>query len=275
MYPQSITVSGLCACGCGLSANDPVRPTLHLYHTLPTQRAATRMACRICARVYYVYRSVVASGKLKVCSLECATQERKGWQVMCRCCGVPIWRCKNAPKEPWNKGTMRRDGPIAEWPAAQIIELKSFIAQPNQFGCSLWTGYTRSGYGVFACNRKNLLVHRLMYELVNGPIPEEMDCCHSCDVNYPVGDLSYRSCCNPTHIWLGDQTANTRDAVTKRRHAFGERQGSAKLTEKAISSILVRRTHGETLQSIADDYDVTKQCIWAICKGESWRHLLS
>jgi hypothetical protein len=60
--------------------------------------------------------------------------------------------------------------------------------EPNS-GCWLWTGYIDpQGYGRLG---NDGLAHRLMYELVRGPIPAGLTLDHLCRV---------RSCINPNHL---------------------------------------------------------------------------
>lgn len=56
------------------------------------------------------------------------------------------------------------------------------------------------GYGTTA--------HRAAYILTYGSVPVEMNVCHTCD-NPP--------CCNPIHLFLGDDFDNQRDSVSKGR----------------------------------------------------------
>lgn len=62
-------------------------------------------------------------------------------------------------------------------------------------GCWLWTGPTNAtGYGqihLSGDNHHRPLVHRLVYELLVGPIPAELTLDHLCRI---------RSCCNPGHL---------------------------------------------------------------------------
>lgn len=259
MYSQSII--SLCACGCGLDANDPKRPQFHLHHTMG--KSAAHMTCVTCGRAYSVFASLVANGKMKACSRECASQARKGTLTICGCCGVPIHRCKNAPKEPWNKGTGRVNSPVIEWPNRQIVEFWSLVQVSGEDDCHPWNGPRRDqGYGIYACAHKNFASHRVAYELANGPITDDMDVCHSCD-NPP--------CCNPRHLWLGvADVDNQADKVFKERQARGETQGSAKLTENDVKIILASSESGAIL---ARQFNVTRVTISSIRLRKSWRHV--
>lgn len=61
--------------------------------------------------------------------------------------------------------------------------------------CWLWTGaLTRNGYGAINLGRNGAgigRVHRVVWELLVGPIPAGLDLEHICRV---------RSCCNPDHL---------------------------------------------------------------------------
>lgn len=76
--------------------------------------------------------------------------------------------------------------------------------------CWLWTGATKSGYGFMWMSResggnvregKQAGAHILMYEHVNGPVPEGLELDHLCRV---------RHCVNPAHLEAVTHTENVR-----------------------------------------------------------------
>lgn len=81
---------------------------------------------------------------------------------------------------------------------------------PN--GCWMWQGALNSrGY---PCVRiggragRTVSVHRLVVELVAGPIPAGMLACHHCDTP---------ACVNPAHLYVGSHVDNARDKIERGR----------------------------------------------------------
>lgn len=78
-------------------------------------------------------------------------------------------------------------------------------------GCMLWRGsIIPYGYGAVKINGRQRVVHRAVYELLNGEAPSSMVVMHKCDTP---------SCCNPDHLVLGTRSENNLDCVRKGRHA--------------------------------------------------------
>src|SRR5688572_32886690 len=94
-------------------------------------------------------------------------------------------------------------------------------------GCTLWSGtLNSSGYGRTWYLGRQITTHRLSWILCRGQIPSVLWVLHTCDT---------RHCINPDHLFLGDRSANLKDAYRKGRFPRGTRRGiSRKLTDKQI-----------------------------------------
>ena len=129
--------------------------------------------------------------------------------------------------------------------------------------CWEWSGYRNEhGYGAL----KGRLAHRLVWQLERGPIPDGMNVCHRCD-NPP--------CCNPAHLFLGTQSDNVHDMVSKGRrrggNVAGERNGASKLTDADVASIRERYVPRKvTLRQLATEYGVSDSAISMIVNGRRW-----
>lgn len=138
-------------------------------------------------------------------------------------------------------------------------------------GCWLWQGRTTAfGHGVLDVSAgKGVRAHRYSWELVNGPIPEDLVVCHICDVP---------ACVNPDHLTLGTRVYNTNDMWAKGRGrpgvSRGEAQGSAKLTAAKVVAIRARYAQGGVTHAVlAAEHGVTPSVISHITTRRSWRHL--
>src|SRR3990167_4995556 len=119
--------------------------------------------------------------------------------------------------------------------------------------CWEWIAGHRKGYGAVAINHSfNAPAHRVAWELSNGAIPPSLLVLHHCD---------NKNCVNPKHLFLGTVQDNKRDEVKKHRHAFGERNGAAQITEAIALAIRQHRAHGMPIKTIANKFQVTKSLI--------------
>lgn len=72
----------------------------------------------------------------------------------------------------------------------------------TDYGCWLWMGERNShGYGRVSWRAQRMLVHRLVYEQVVGPVPDGLVIDHLCRVT---------DCCNPAHLEPVTQQENMR-----------------------------------------------------------------
>ena len=80
--------------------------------------------------------------------------------------------------------------------------MRRVVVDPS--GCWLWTGATRHGYGCISDGpgeaRSTKQTHRVVYENLVGPIPQDRELDHLCRV---------RRCCNPAHLELVTSRENT------------------------------------------------------------------
>ena len=75
--------------------------------------------------------------------------------------------------------------------------------------CWEWQGGLNSaGYGITMINNRHWLVHRFIWTHWFGEIPKGLLICHRCD---------NRKCANKTHLFLGTNQDNMKDAGAKGR----------------------------------------------------------
>lgn len=147
--------------------------------------------------------------------------------------------------------------------------------------CWLWQGAKGpTGYGHIWIGRDRCTSpHRYAWELENGPIPESMFVCHSCDT---------RLCCNPNHLFLGNAADNSADMKNKGRQPDGkttrfylrpetirgEFNPQAKLSEKEVLEIRSLYANGDISYSqLGSQFGVTLSCIGWIITRINWKHI--
>ena len=100
--------------------------------------------------------------------------------------------------------------------------LLSQISLNDPSGCMPWTGRLNpDGYGVIRAWPTHLMVHRAIWEMFEGSIPEGMCLDHLCHTTDPKcqGGTScpHRRCANVTHLELVTHAENTRRGGNARK----------------------------------------------------------
>lgn len=125
----------------------------------------------------------------------------------------------------------------------------------------------KKGYGRFGINRDDRGAHIVSYMLsrsvdtVNGMMVR-----HSCDV---------RPCCNPWHLSTGTNANNVQDRQDRGRShdRRGGLNSRAKLTEPDVYDIRRCAAQGESRNSLARRYGVSKAAINLIVWRRNWSSL--
>lgn len=129
-----------------------------------------------------------------------------------------------------------------------------------------------AGYGVVFRGRWGTSkASRLAYMIVHGPIADGFVVCHSCD---------NPCCCNPRHLWLGTQSENMKDALSKGRlvapilkkemAARGEAHGRATITSKQAKLIATSpKSPGELALELA----ISTHVVNDVRTGQTWSHV--
>lgn len=111
-------------------------------------------------------------------------------------CGRPHYG-KGLCKPCWKRANYQPKGPRL-WRLIQVTG-----------SCWFWLGYTKDGYGTTHRNGRPVRVHRLVYELLVGPIADGMTLDHLCRMT---------TCCNPDHLEQVTPGENSRRARLHVQH---------------------------------------------------------
>jgi len=136
----------------------------------------------------------------------------------------------------------------------------------TESGCWEFQGCRQRGYGEVVFQKRKRLAHRVAYILAHGEIPEGQYVLHRCD-NPP--------CCNPDHLFLGDQFVNMRDMIQKGRiyDRTGSKNGCSKLTEDDVREIRRLKVEGVKQVRLAERFGVSTVAISLIVLRKKWVHV--
>lgn len=147
----------------------------------------------------------------------------------------------------------------------QVVERLLAKAVPSGDCLLLHQRNDRDGYAHASFQGEGHKAHRLVLTAAVGPPPEGKPLAlHSC--HRPA-------CVNAEHLRWGDDADNMADAMAAGRHAVGERNGTAKLTEEDVRAIKQLREDGLLQREVAALYGVARSRISHIERGYDWRHV--
>lgn len=135
------------------------------------------------------------------------------------------------------------------------------------FGKVLKQIVTQYGYrSVSMANHPTIikcLVHRLVVESFLGPIAAGMEVNH---IDFDRGNNRL------SNLEVVTGTANKGHTKRHGRHQHGERHYNTRFTDSDVIAIRAASTNGESLKSIAERHDVSREAIRKIVRRIAWTH---
>lgn len=155
--------------------------------------------------------------------------------------------------------------------------MEPFFERRGKDECWPWIGsLTRYGYADFWVGRwftpHRIHGHRMMFQILYGPLPKELQACHHCD---------NRKCVNPAHMFIGTHKDNAEDRERKGRGNHqakrvpnlknrGFDNGNSRLKEADLPQIRKLLKIGVPQTEIGKQFGVSQNCISQINLGNSY-----
>ncbi len=136
--------------------------------------------------------------------------------------------------------------------------------------CWPWTGSkNKKGYGEVSFDGKVRKAHRMAFVFSGNKLTKDKPLvCHKCD---------NPSCCNPAHLFAGNNTDNMVDMAKKHRYSDtrGEKNGRAKISYREAMEIRdICKSKAMKQRDIAKAYGVGKSTVNYINTGAIWNYSL-
>lgn len=167
--------------------------------------------------------------------------------------------------ERWRRHGTPADRPRRRRTLEEILWPRITIGQEDE--CWEWqASRNQKGYGTVMYKGGSRLAHRMVYQHVNGEIPQGMMVCHHCD-NPP--------CCNPAHLFVGTAEDNAADRDAKGRHtpSPGSRNGFAKMDEERVAALRAFVAAGHTQVEAAVAFNIGQSTVSEIVRRKRWSHV--
>lgn len=195
---------------------------------------------------------------------------RKGPTLKCQHCGGAFYKSPSQVK--LGKGKYCSNACHLTARGIDPDPVKNFwkrVDKNGPNGCWVWIGgRDKWGYGDLYYLAKHIQAHRLSWRFLRGD-PGKMDVLHKCN-NPP--------CCNPDHLYLGDDLDNARDRQKAGTQTWGERTKRAKLTGVQVRQIRKEFKWAGPRKSnaaeLAKRYGVdSSTTIIKAARGDTWSNL--
>lgn len=150
--------------------------------------------------------------------------------------------------------------------ASRPILQRIFANVREENGCLIWQGSVNSrGYGTIrecGADGKTVVVHRVVWESVNGPIPQGVYLCRTC---------RNPACVRLEHLYLTTPKEKVEEDTKegRRRYLTGEEHGKSSLTQLQARVIRTLWPH-ESVKTLARRYGVSISVIQRIVRGETY-----
>lgn len=143
-------------------------------------------------------------------------------------------------------------------------DVRIYRSQPGPCAIKLHGGYPRTGLTSDEGRKVTVHVHVLLMLAFVGPRPKGMHVCHrdGNGANCALDNLRYDT-----------PAANVQDAIDHGTYAYGERIAQHVLVEADVLEILPLLEAKETYVSIAKRYGVSRDAIFALASGRTWKHI--
>lgn len=166
----------------------------------------------------------------------------------------------------WAAEARQRNANIDAYEGVKLLEAEFWdkVEKRGPDECWEWKGSRRSkipqkAYGeFFIVTGKKVVASRAAYELTYGRLDPSLNACHTCD-NPP--------CCNPKHLFAGDDKVNALDKVAKGRHG---RTYTSRFTAEDVALI---RSGVKSNAVLAREYGVAPSYISRIKSGHAIKSL--
>lgn len=143
------------------------------------------------------------------------------------------------------------------------------VDKSDEGGCWLWTGTKdRHGYGrlTVADDHATTKAHRVAWELTHGAVPAGLSVLHKCDTP---------ACVRPSHLFVGTQTDNMKDAAQKGRlrlpkQRFGADHPNSKLTSDQAREVYQPVRAGHSKNQLSKQFGVDRNVIRNIAARRSY-----